>query len=455
MDREILHSLKEWLIAHDRKPLVLRGARQVGKTWAVRRLTEQSGRHLIELNFEKTPSLASLFVSNDPKQILLNLSAVLKKTIIPEQVLLFLDEIQAAPDLLAKLRWFYEELPELPIIAAGSLLEFVLANHSFSMPVGRITYRHLEPLSFEEFLLARDEKGLYDYLQFYDMKAIIPQMIHDQLMHLFKEYVFVGGLPAAVSNWITYKSLERLSEMHHDLLATYRDDFSKYAGRLPLDQMDEVLLSIPKMLAQKFMFSRASTSVSSEAMKRTLDLFEKSRIVHRVQSASSNGVPLESEIKEKYFKMIFFDTGLCCAALGINLYQITSLSDLNMINRGGLSEQVVGQLLRTLYPFYIEPKLYCWHRDEKGSSAEIDYVMQYENKVIPIEVKSGSRGSLKSLHLFMALKKSTAAVRINSDFPTITPVDVKNAGGQSVQYTLLSIPFYLIGQMHRFLSALK
>ena len=455
MDRVILHDLNDWLSSKARKPLVLRGARQVGKTWVVRRLAEQSGRHLIELNFEKTPSLAGLFSSNDPKQILLNLSAVFKKTIIPEQALLFLDEIQAAPDLLAKLRWFYEELPELPVIAAGSLLEFVLANHSFSMPVGRITYRHLEPLSFEEFLLAAGQQGLYDYLQSYDIKTAIPPVIHEQFMASFKEYVFVGGLPAAVASWISHRSLEQLSETHYDLLATYRDDFSKYGGRLALDQMDEVLLSVPKMLAQKFMFSRASDSVVSEVMKRTLSLFEKSRIIHRVKGCSANGVPLEAELKDKYFKMIFFDTGLCCAALGINLHQITSLSDLNVINRGGLSEQVVGQLLRPLFPFYIEPKLYCWHRDEKGSSAEIDYIIQHENKVIPIEVKSGSTGSLKSLHLFMALKKSAMAVRLNSDFPSITPVEVKDATGQLIKYTLLSIPFYLMGQLHRLLAVLR
>ena len=197
MKRALLDYLNTWLISSDRKPLIIRGARQVGKTWLVRHFAKQSGKQLIELNFEKQPSYISLFSSNDPQRILLNLSAAIGRKIDIQNSLLFLDEIQTAPELFSKLRWFAEDLNQLPVIAAGSLLHFVLAQHSFKMPVGRISYLHLEPLSFEEFLLAKDKTALYEYILEYDFNIDIPTIIHEDLTTLFKEYLLIGGLPAA------------------------------------------------------------------------------------------------------------------------------------------------------------------------------------------------------------------------------------------------------------------
>lgn len=452
MERSLLKYLQTWLNALDRKPLIIRGARQVGKTWLVRHLAETSKKRLIELNFEKQPALASLFTTNNPEQILLNLSAIIGYQVDPETCLLFLDEIQTAPQLLSKLRWFAEDLPALPVVAAGSLLEFVLAEHSFSMPVGRINYVHLEPLSFEEFLLANDKKSLYDYLVKYDLNNEITAAIHEQLITLFKEYLLIGGLPAVVSNWITERSLMKVSQIQNDLLATYRDDFAKYSGRIATERLDEVMMAVPRMLGQKFVYSRVNNAIQSTAIKQVLDLLEKARICHRVQSTSANGVPLGAEIKEKYFKEIFLDIGLCSTALGLNLNQINSVNEIIMINNGGIAEQVVGQLLRTIFAPYIMPALYCWNREDTGSSAEIDYIIQHENKIIPIEVKAGSTGSLKSLHLFMGLKKLPIALRINSNYPTISNIDTKDNLGNFLKYTLISIPFYLVGQIHRLLG---
>jgi predicted AAA+ superfamily ATPase len=452
MKRTVLEYLEHWLISSDRKPLVIRGARQVGKTWLVRHFAEKSGKQLIELNFEKQPSYASLFNSNDPERILLNLSTISNQKIDPQNCLLFLDEIQASPQLFSKLRWFAEDLPQLSVIAAGSLLEFVLEQHTFSMPVGRISYMHLEPLSFEEFLLANDKQFFYDYLTKYDLSTEIPAAIHEQLTILFKEYLLIGGLPAVVSNWIKERSLSKVSQIQNDLLATYRDDFSKYSGRIATGKLDEVMTTIPKMMGQKFVFSKVNKAIQATTIKQILQLLEKARISHRVQSCSANGIPLAAEIKEKYFKEIFLDVGLCSTALGLNLNQVNSIDEIIMINNGGVAEQVVGQLLRTIDPPYIEPNLYCWHREEAGSSAEIDYVIQHGNRVIPIEVKAGSTGSLKSLHFFMGLKKYPIALRINSDYPNTTKIDVKDSLGNQVKYTLISIPFYLMRQTHRLLD---
>lgn len=452
MERAALNYLQNWLTSANRKPLVIRGARQVGKTWLVRRFTKLSKRTLIELNLEKNPAHASLFASNDVQQILLNLSALYNQKIDPADCLLFLDEIQAVPDLLGKLRWFAEELPQLPVIATGSLLEFVIDEPSFSMPVGRINYMHLEPLSFEEFLLASEKKPLYDYLANYDLSFEIPLAIHDQLITLFKEYLLVGGLPAVVVDWVSHRSLEHVNQIQHDLLATYRDDFSKYKGRVSIEKLDETMLAIPKMLGQKFVFKQVNSSVQANTIKQVLNLLEKARVAHRIQGCFANGVPLAAEVKEKYFKEIFLDVGLCGAALGLNLLQLNNTDEIMMINKGGIAEQVVGQMLRTINPPYIEPALYCWHREGSESNAEIDYVIQHGNQVIPIEVKAGSTGSLKSLHVFMELKKNAIAVRINSDLPSKTEVKVKGRVESIVEYTLFSLPFYLIGQIYRLIQ---
>jgi predicted AAA+ superfamily ATPase len=455
IERTAVRDLEKWFDSKNRNPLIVRGARQVGKTWLIRHFAAIKKKKLIELNFEKNPAHKSLFSSNHPKEILLNLETIFNEKINNHSSLLFLDEIQAAPEMLAKLRWFAEEMPGLPLIAAGSLLEFTLADHQFSMPVGRVNYMHLEPLSFEEFLLANQKELLCDYIKSYHLKVEIPESIHEQLLLLFKEYVIVGGLPAVTSSWITSRSLSEVNQIQHDLWNTYRDDFAKYKGKLNTEKLDEVLKSIPTMLGQKFVFNRVDSSLQSKAIKQILSLFDKARICHHIWSCSANGVPLGAQIKEKYFKEIFLDTGLCCAALGINYTAVSSIKDIILINSGGIAEQVVGQLLRTIEPYYIEPALYCWHREEGQSNAEIDYIIQHGNNVIPIEVKAGSTGSLKSLHLFMGLKKTKIAIRINSDFPTLTQVKTKNPldGSNVVEYNLFSLPFYLIGQIQRLLRA--
>ena len=455
MERKRLHDLKHWLTHKDRKPLVLRGARQVGKTWLIRHFAKLSNRTLIELNIEKKPDVKSYFDSNDPHQILRNLNAAFGQKIQADTHILFLDEIQAAPELLTKLRWFQEEYATLPLIAAGSLLEFVLTQHTFSMPVGRINYMHLEPLSFEEFLRAQTNKQLNNYLMEYDWKTNIPEALHNQYMDAFKEYMTIGGLPAVVSNWCQTHSFETVHQIQYELLATYRNDFSKYSGRLATERLDEVIRAIPKQLGQKFVYSQVNANCQSASLKQALNLLSKARICHKVVSSAANGLPLGAQIKENYFKSLFLDIGLSANLLGLSLNQITSVADIHLIHKGAMAEQVVGQLLRTLTPAYVEPELYYWHRHQKGSNAEIDYIMQHKNNMVPIEVKAGSTGSLKSLHLFMGLKNLSLAVRINSDLPSKSTIHVTSSMGKIVQYTLASIPFYLIEQLYRLLTDLS
>lgn len=239
------------------------------------------------------------------------------------------------------------------------------------------------------------------------------------------------------------------------MYATYRDDFNKYCGRLPHSHLDDVLTAVPHMLANKFVYRQVNKHAQSKSIKRALDLLSQARICHLVHATHANGVPLAAEKHYKATKVILLDVGLVSAALGLNLHYLTQLDDLNLVNQGGLSEQVVGQLLRTLTPYYVEPALYYWLREKKYAAAEIDYVIQHNHQVIPIEVKSGSSGSLKSLHQFMFEKDRQIAVRVNADHPSFAPVDVGLGGGQRVNYNLLSIPFYLIGQLPRLLDSIN
>ncbi len=442
---------KNWIHLKDRKPLVVRGARQVGKTWLIRELAKSTKKQMIEINFERDPQIKSLFETNNPKVILQNLEIYLGKNIDPFSSMLFLDEIQDAPEILAKLRWFYEEMPTLPVIAAGSLLEFILQDHSFSMPVGRITYLHLEPLSFEEFLKAINEEQTLQFLQNLTLPSTpddshnkIPIAIHHKLQDRMRNYLQIGGMPAAILAWI-HQGANHALNIQEDLLTTYRDDFFKYKGRIDVQKLDTLFKAIPSQLGEKFVYSKTDKAIQSAAAKHILSLFNKARIAHIVKHSAGNKVPLAAETKDKSFKQIFLDVGLANRILGsFEVHPIT----------GGIAEQLVGQILRCLFPPFIEPSLYYWNREAKGSNAEIDYIIEHNGRVIPIEVKAGNTGSLKSLHLFMHTKKLSLATRINDDLPSITPVNTTLNDGTKVSYTLLSIPFYLTGQIHRLLDSI-
>ena len=432
-----------WINRPDRKPLVIRGARQVGKTWLVHELGKNTRREKIEINFERNPHLKSLFNSNEPWMIMQHLEVYFGKYIDPKSSLLFLDEIQDAPEVLAKLRWFYEELPELPVIAAGSLLEFTLQDHAFSMPVGRITYLHLEPLSFEEFIMALGEEQLVRYLQQLMPPFSIPDAIHHKLQDHLRMYLQIGGMPAVILTYLNQGIYDAIT-IQEDLLATYRDDFFKYKGRFDVQKLDTLLKAIPVQFGEKFTASKTDSTIQSSAAKQILALFNMARLAHMVKHSAGNHVPLAAEVKEKSFKQIFLDVGLANRLLGGLSVDLT----------GGIAEQLVGQMLRCLFPLYVEPALYYWHREEKGANAEIDYLIEHKGHVIPIEVKAGSTGTLKSLHYFMHEKKLSIAVRINDDLPSITPISTKLSDGREVLYTLLSVPFYLTRQIPRLLDTL-
>lgn len=455
MKRQIEGYLNQWFNDSGRKPLILRGARQVGKTWIVRKFAQNSQLDLIELNFEQNKDFVEFFSNNEPNHTLTLLKSYFQKEFLPQKSLLFLDEIQAAPELLAKLRWFSEKLPELAVIAAGSLLDFTLNEHSFSMPVGRVTYAYLEPLSFEEFLIAAQQSQLCDYLNQYTPNEVVPTPIHDMLMNWLREYFFVGGMPEAVKSWVEDRSLIKIKKIHEDLMTSFSIDFAKYAKKVSHERLAEVLQSIPNQLGQKFQYQRVNPDIKTVAIKQALELLCMARLCQKVEDSNASGLPLAAGVNKRVFKVIFLDIGLVSSLLGLAFHENMLNKDIHLVNEGGLAEQFIGQMLKTIPPFYVEPHLYYWVREKKTSSAEVDYLITEQSQIVPIEVKAGSAGKLKSLHLLMALKEFPLAVRFNGDKPSVTSIEVTSSIKKNASYTLLSLPLYLSNQIVRLLNLLR
>lgn len=438
--------LDAWLIGPNRKPMVIRGARQVGKTWLVRDFASRNKLELIELNLERFPNIEDLFSDNNPHEILKNIEASLAIKINPESSCLFLDEIQATPELFSKLRWFREDMPQLPVIAAGSLLEFALNKSRYSMPVGRITYFYLEPMSFFEFALASGNEALYQKMISSGPEKTMPQTLHAKCMDLYQQYCLIGGMPETVQTWLDTsldgKDMQACIKIQHDLLATYRDDFHKYGGEIDARLLNRILLSVAEQLGNKFVYSMVDSGAQTSVIKKAFMLLSQAKVCSRVAHTSGNGLPLGAESNEKFFKALMVDVGLISAQLGLSSVRRPKSDKIIFSNKGGLAEQFVGQQLRAAQAPIMDPQLFYWQRTG-GRLGEIDYIIQHENDIVPIEVKSGATGSMKSLHQFMAEKKLTFAVRLNASPPAVEDIRVKTTLGQPVKYRLLSIPLYL------------
>lgn len=449
MYRFELDYLKQWKTRTSRKPIVIRGARQVGKSFLVRMFAEHEFSNLLEVNFERNPGVTSLFGSKSPKIIVSQLEARFDVPVTPGKTLLFLDEIQAAPEVLAVLRYFHEEMPELHVVCAGSLLEFVLEEHSFSMPVGRIEYLHMGPMQFEEFLLAMKRDRLRQWLCDYALGSPIPDEIHRELLRLLRQYLIVGGLPAAVAIFAGNESYRECEQVQQSIIATYRDDFSKYASKVKHRRVEKVFAGIPRLVGQKFMYSKIDREERSRDLSEALRLLCLARVAHQVRHTAANGLPLAAESDDRHFKVLFLDVGLLCRSLGLSVAEIEQPEDVLLINQGALCEQFVGQHLAFSGHCYDEPALHYWMRRERNSNAEVDFVIAVGPHVVPVEVKAGKTGTLKSMHLLVREKGREFALRFNSDTPSLCQARTSLAIGDQKPFRLLSLPLYLVGQTQR------
>lgn len=448
LQRKEENLLAEWLARKGRKPLIIRGARQTGKSTLVRMFARSSGRRLIEVNFEETPRCRTIFADRDVHAVIQSLEIELDTVISSRDCLLFLDEIQACPAAIALLRYFYEKMPELPVLAAGSLLEFALAEASFSMPVGRVEFLFLGPMGLGDFMAAGQAGQLAEFLREFAFDREIPAAIHDKALQQLRAYILVGGMPEAVNAFVESGSMVEADRIKQGIVQTFREDFNKYRGRQDIQNLHEVFDRLGSAVGKKIVYSSLLPGARSYQAENALRLFEQARLIYRVFHSSANGLPLKAEINRKKAKGVLLDIGLYNAISGLSLSDLNRQPDLLLVNEGALAEQFVGQHLLPGAEAYLAPELYYWSREQRQSSAEVDYLLQHHNRILPVEVKAGQAGRLRSLHLFMEQKRLRQAVRFALHPFRIDEV-TSSLAGSAYRYQLFSLPLYLVEQLPR------
>ena len=441
-ERIAIRYLRSWAAKEERKPLVLRGARQVGKTTLVE-LFAQDFDTYIYLNLEEREN-AELFAADYSFEDLLAgiYFKANKQQDENKRTLIFIDEIQNEPKAVQVLRYFYEKRPDLYVIAAGSLLESLMGRH-ISFPVGRVEYMALHPCTFVEFLKAIGQNVIAEHIE----QVSLPASLHSHAMDLFKKYMIVGGLPEAVANYAQFNDLVRLNGVFNSLLSGYRDDVEKYANKPKEQDAIRYILNYGWTAAgHRIQFAKftGSTFKAAEAGNafRTL---EKTLLLELVYPLTSSSLPILPDLK-KSPKLLWLDTGLVNYVAGMQ-EDLLFNKDADELWNGDIAEHVVGQeLLGATYNF--GEKRMFWVRDAKNSQAEVDFLIRYKSHLLPIEVKTGNNAKLRSLHLFMEESKETMALRLWNG-PMTSDIIAKSNGET---FTLYNIPLYYAGHLQHFLD---
>ena len=393
MKRLVEKKILNWKNSNRRKPLIIRGARQVGKTWLVETFLAKEFDSFVKINLEQRHDVHTYFEGNlDPKIILPLLELELGR-IVPGKTLLFLDEIQACPRAIMALRYFYEQLPELHVVAAGSLLEFAFGK--ISIPVGRVQYLYMHPMTFYEFLLAMDKEQIAEYAL--GPQKNVPEEIQKKILYELRSYFFVGGMPECVKTYYESGSMIEAFKVQSEILDTYRDDFSKYKPQIGTTCLDDVFLNVAKSIGEQLKYSRLSRSYSSQMNHKAFDLLVKAKVITKIPASDPSGLPLGASSNQKKFKAAMLDIGLLQRLCQISVELEFKEKDLLAMYRGKLAEQFVAQeiIAKT------DSELYYWAREERSSNAEVDYLVVRQGDIYPVEVKSGAGGSMKSIHLML------------------------------------------------------
>ena len=328
--------------------------------------------------------------------------------------MLFLDEIQECSEAIASLRFFYEKMPGLHIIAAGSLLEFALSEMP-TFGVGRIRSMFMYPISFSEFLTGAGEHQLLEKVRKANPTKPINEVIHTKLIELIQRFICLGGMPEIISTYFETGDLHQCQQLLDDLIISVQTDFAKYRKKVPVSRLSEVFQSVVSQAGQKFVYSKASTLGNHQQIKEALQLLISAGLVIPVTNSSSNGVPLGAGANSQKQKMLVYDTGIFQRIMGLDLADFLLSKKFDAINKGNVAEQFVGLELLKSESVYKNPSLYYWHRKAKNSNAEVDYVIPVSQHVVPIEVKAGTKGSMQSLFLFLQEKKGKRGVRISAE----------------------------------------
>lgn len=408
--RNIDKKLLEWKSAPRRNPLLIRGARQVGKSTAVRQLGK-TFKYFVEINLERQPSVSQLFTKNiDISRTCEGISAITGIPIIAGETLLFIDEIQTSQEAIMSLRYFKEDYPDLHVIAAGSLLEFALEDLP-SFGVGRIRSLYMYPFSFDEFLMAQGLDSIVDYKHKASAFSPLPEAVHDELTARLKTFYLIGGMPAAITEWIDSQSYIECAHVHNDILDTYQDDFSKYRSRISPALLRKTLRSVALQAGRKFVFNQVADDIHSSVIRDALHLLTLAGLIKPVTHSDGNGLPLGAEENSTYTKYLFMDLGLMQTMLGIPASDILLASETDFVNKGAASEMFAGLELMKNRDCFQKSEMYYWQNLSRGANAEIDYLEAKDGKVLPIEVKANTKGSMQSLWLFMRKKGLADAVR--------------------------------------------
>ena len=435
MDRAVDGVLDSWARDERRRPLLIRGARQVGKTYAVDALGKRRFSDVASINLEREPRFRRCFDTLEPRAILDQIGILRGEPVEPGHTLLFIDEIQECPAAVMALRYFYEQVPALHVAGAGSLLEFALEAEQLRMPVGRIQPLYMHPLSFSEFLRALGEEPVLRASRTYS--AGVSTAVHEHLMALLRTYLLLGGMPAVVAEYLETGSAARAGQVQTAITQTLRDDFGKYARAASHRHLDRVLLHAARLVGRKFMYSKVDPDSRTRDLRAAVRLLERAGVVHRACSTSGAGLPLGAEADDLHYKVIMVDVGLMQNLCGATDQLLDG--DPMRINDGAVTEQFVGQELLAHRSPYERPELYYWRRRQKNSAAEVDYLTAAAGRVVPIEVKAGKAGRLRSLAVFADRYEPPVAVRVYAG-------PFRRDGG------LLSVPLYGLERLRSLLG---
>ncbi len=412
LERNIDKELLNWKKEAERKPLLVRGARQVGKSSSIRKLAENFDSFL-EVNFEEHKRVHSLFDGDLTPQVLCeNLSVMFDMEIVPGKTLLFFDEIQSCLPAISSLRFFYEKMSELHVVAAGSLLEFALAEIP-SFGVGRIRSIYMYPLSFDEFLLGMGQVKLLEMKRKASAQKPLAVPIHEKLLELLKKFLIIGGMPEVVGKYVAQNDLRGCQRVLDDLISSFQIDFAKYKAKVPSSRIREVFESIVRQAGGKFVYKKASQNLNTIQIKEALELLIMAGLVVPVTHTSANGIPLGAEVNPKKRKMLLMDTGIFQRILQLDISELLFSDEFSLVNKGGIAEQFIGLELLKNAPCYHQIELFYWHREALNSNAEVDYLIQKNNEIVPIEVKSGLKGSMNSMFLFLTEKNAKYGCRLS------------------------------------------
>jgi uncharacterized protein len=413
MRRTILKTLKDWKSNKIRKVLLLRGARQVGKTYIVRELAKNF-TYFIEVNFEKNPDVRFFFEQNlDSVRLCTNISVYYGIPVVDGKTLLFFDEIQSCPKAIQSLRFFYESKPGLHVIAAGSLLEFVIEDIT-SWGVGRIRSLYMYPMSFDEFLLANQEDALLELKKNASDINPVNQVFHEKLKDYLRKFLMIGGMPEAVKNFVANKTdMLSVQNVLSDIAISYMDDFAKYKSRIPVLRLREVMESVIKQSGGKFIYSNAGLLSNPAQAKEALELLEMAGLVYKTYHSSGEGIPLGSGVNYKKFKAVLHDTGIFQQLSGLKLSDLIIAHNVDLLNKGNIAEAFAGLEMMKYANAHEKKQLYYWHREKRGGNAEVDYLTEQHGHVIPIEIKSGSTGKMQSIYRFLEEKNAPWGIRIS------------------------------------------